>query len=56
MSRDQLSELVSLVGRVADEQRVNVPTSKFADMMALAILNRDEDKEDFVKRLVMLTK
>ena len=56
MSRDQLSELVSLVGRVADEQRVNVPTSKFSDIISLALLNRDESKEDFVKRLVMLTK
>jgi hypothetical protein len=59
MSREQLASLVSLVGKVCDEQHVNVPTSKFADIIALALLAKDDKKgnsEDYVKLLVSLTK
>lgn len=59
MSRAQLSELVTMVGKVCEESSVNIPTSKFADIIALTLLNRVDSKtesEDYVKTLVSLTK
>ena len=60
MSRDQLASLVSLVGKVCEDQQASLPTNKFADIIALALLAHDDNKptgdEDYVKLLVSLTK
>ena len=60
MSREQLAQLVSLVGKVCDEADAKVSTAKFADIIALALLAKDDRKggnnEDYVRLLVSLTK
>ena len=60
MSREQLAQLVSLVGKVCDEADAKVSTSKFADIIALALLAKDDRKggnnDDYVRLLVSLAK
>lgn len=60
MSREQLAELVAMVGKVCEESDAKVSTGKFADIIALALLAKDDRKggnnEDYVRLLVSLTK
>lgn len=60
MSREQVADLVSMVSKVCSESHVDVPTNKFADIIALTLLNKGATtgtaSEDYVKMLVSLTK
>lgn len=59
MSREQLADIVSMVGRICGEANANISTNKFSDIIALTLLNKidsKKDSEDFVKQLVSLTK
>lgn len=60
MSHDQLASVVNMVGKICDEVQINIPTSKLADTITLALLIYDEKKldasEKYIRLLVSLTK
>jgi hypothetical protein len=55
-SPDTIAGIVRLVGQVLDAEKVSVPISRFADIVALASEHSASGREEFVHQLAKLVK